>query len=643
MSRSPADERSAADYESAWRSITALIEAGESWSGNERNLCYLNNRDGTFSDISAATGLDFPDDGRAFAAGDLDGDGDLDLVLKARNAPGIRIVRNDWSAGNAIRVRVRGGPERRSAAGAIATIQAAGRRMEKTPRIGSGFLSQHSQELHFGLGSADAVEELRVRWPSGTERVWRNLAANRLYVVAEDSGHTASTGFEEPPRDTGSHDADRALPPPEPASGTWLVEPLAAPDWELEDLDGSARSLSDFRGAPLALNVWATWCPPCRVELRDFQRNLEGLERAGLNVVAVSVDEPGSVAEVAAFARSERLRFPVLFADRGFVTAYSVLKRNLFNLRSDLQIPTTFLLNRDGFIERIYQGRVEAERLLRDMEFLNEPAEARLARALPFEGRFFGPAPIRNYTALGTALLESDLPGAALPYFETAAARNPSDAILHFNLGTALAARDSLGAAQAAFERAVRMDPAYSEARNSLGVVLDRRGNHEAALAQFRTAVEASPSHQKSIGNLSTAYARSGQLDLAIETLEAAIARDPNSLGLLNRLGRLHARNGALDAARIRFDQALKVAPTDPGTLNNLALLAAQRGQFGEATAQLRDLVGKRPDFEPAYLALAQVQAATNDPEAARATLEALLDRYPGSAEARKMLARLAN
>lgn len=643
MSRSPADERSASDYESAWRSITALIEAGESWSGNERNLCYLNNRDGTFSDISAATGLDFPDDGRAFAAGDLDGDGDLDLVLKSRNAPGIRIVRNDWFEGNSIRVRVRGGSGRRSAPGATATIQADGRRTEKTPRIGSGFLSQHSHELHFGLGEADGVEELRVRWPSGTERVWRNLPANRLYAVAEDSDRIASMAFDSTPRGTGSNDAGRSLASPEPASGTWLVEPLAAPDWELKDLDGSARSLSDFRGAPLAVNVWATWCPPCRVELRDFQRNLEEFEQAGLQLVAVSVDEPGTAAEVAAFARSERLGFPVLLADRDFVTAYNVLKRNMFNLRSDLQIPTTFLLNRDGFIERIYQGRIEAEHLFRDMEFLNESADVRLARALPFEGRFLGPAPIRNYTALGTDLLESGLPGAALPYFETAAARVPSDAILQFNLGTALAARDSLAAAQAAFERAVRLNPAYSEARNSLGVVLDRLGNQKAAIDQFRVAVEASPSYEKAIGNLSTAYARSGQLALAMNTLEAAIASNPASVALLNRLGRLHARNGSLDAARNRFDQAFRVAPTDPDTLNNLALLAAQRGELGEATARLRDLVNKRPDFEPAYLSLAQVQAAANDPEGARATLEALLARYPGNPEARKMLERLAN
>ena len=171
MSRSPADERSASDYESAWTSITALIEGGESWSGNERNLCYLNNRDGTFADVSAATGLDFPEDGRSFATGDLDGDGDLDLVLKARNAPGIRVVRNDWSEGNSIRVRVRGGPAGSPAAGAIATVLADGRRIERTPRIGSGFLSQHSRDLHFGLGPANGVEELRVQWPSGTERV----------------------------------------------------------------------------------------------------------------------------------------------------------------------------------------------------------------------------------------------------------------------------------------------------------------------------------------------------------------------------------------------------------------------------------------------------------------------------------------
>ena len=641
MSRSPADERPASDYESAWTSITALIEGGESWSGNERNLCYLNNRDGTFSDVSAATGLDFLDDGRSFAAGDLDGDGDLDLVLKSRNAPGIRIVRNDWSEGNSIRVRVRGGSGSLSAASAVTTVVADGRRIERTPRIGSGFLSQHSQELHFGLGSANRVEELRVRWPSGAERVWRNLAANRLYTVSDDPARMDSTVFEAHPRGTGSQESKR-LPPPEEISGTWLVEPLAAPAWELENLDGLPRSLTDYRGAPLALNVWATWCPPCRVELRDFQRNLEEFERAGMQLVAVAVDEPGNAAEVGAFAREERLGFPVLLADRDFVTAYNVLKRNLFNLRSDLQIPTTFLLNSEGFIERVYQGRIEAKRLLRDMEFLNEPDAARLARAVPFEGRLLGPAPIRDYTALGSALLDSGLPGAALPYFGAAAAKVPHDAVLHYNLGTAQAVQNSLSAARASFEEAVRLDPAYSEARNSLGVVLTRLGDHGAAIEQFRAAVAADPSYEKAIGNLSTAYALSGQLVVAIETLESALASNPTSVGLLNRLGRLHARNGDLDAAQVRFDQALQAAPTDPDTLNNLALLAAQRGDFEEATARLRDLVTAQPDFEPAYLALAQVQVATNDPDRARATLERLLARNPANLEARKMLERLA-
>ena len=640
MSRSPTDERPASDYESAWTSITALIEGGESWSGNERNLCYLNNRDGTFSDVSAATGLDFLDDGRSFATGDLDGDGDLDLVLKSRNAPGVRIVRNDWSEGNSIRVRVRGGSGSLSAASAVTTVVADGRRIEKTPRFGSGFLSQHSQELHFGLGSANRVEELRVRWPSGTERVWRNLAANRLYTVSKNPARMDSAAFEAHPRGAGSQKPMR--PPPEEISGTWLVEPLAAPAWELENLDGLPRSLTDYRGAPLAVNVWATWCPPCRVELRDFQRNLQEFERAGIQMVAIAVDEPGNAAEVAAFAREERLGFPVLLANRDFVTAYSVLKRNLFNLRSDLQIPTTFLLNSQGFIERVYQGRIEAARLLRDMEFLNEPDPARLARAVPFEGRFLGPAPIRDYTALGTELLDSGLPGAALPYFGAATARVPHDAVLHYNLGTAQAVQNSLSDAKASFEQAVRLDPAYSEARNSLGVVLTRLGDHGAAIEQFRAAVATDPSYEKAIGNLSTAYARSGQIVVAFETLESALASNPTSVGLLNRLGRLRARNGDLDAAQVRFDQALQAAPTDPDTLNNLALLAAQRGDFEEATARLRDLVTAQPDFEPAYLALAQVQVATNDPDGARATLEGLLARNPANLEARKMLERLA-
>ena len=74
------------------RQINELIRSDVSWSGYERNVLYLNNHDATFSEVSGAVGLDFPDDSRSFVLADLDHDGRLELILKNRNAPQLRVL-----------------------------------------------------------------------------------------------------------------------------------------------------------------------------------------------------------------------------------------------------------------------------------------------------------------------------------------------------------------------------------------------------------------------------------------------------------------------------------------------------------------------------------------------------------------------
>ena len=93
VAKSPQNATPSSKYEQGWNAINELIRSDASWSGPERNTFYLNNRDGTFSDLSGTLGLDFPDDSRAFALLDLDHDGHLELVLKNRTAPQLRILR----------------------------------------------------------------------------------------------------------------------------------------------------------------------------------------------------------------------------------------------------------------------------------------------------------------------------------------------------------------------------------------------------------------------------------------------------------------------------------------------------------------------------------------------------------------------
>ncbi len=647
MSRSPQGSDPSGQYETAWTAITELIHGASSWSGRERNIAYLNNGDGTFSDISGASGLDFVDDSRAYAGADFDGDGDTDLVLKSRNEPGIRVLRNDFAMSeaparnNAIAIRARGSASNRDAIGARITVLAGGITAIKTIGAGSGFLSQHSKETVFGLGQAERVDKLRIEWPSGAEEVHTDVPVNFRIEVVEGSGVVSSQAFSTATRRLESLEADQDRTESSDPHGIWLVEPVPAPRWRLADTRGVAHDSADYRGSPLLLNVWATWCPPCREELRGLREHIGKLDQAGLQVVAVSVDDSDRSAAVAQFAGEEDLTFPVLLADSEFPSAYSLLKRHLLSRQTELRIPTTFLVNSDGYVEKIYEGVVAADQVVADTELLGETYERRLARVTPFDGLWFGSRPRRNHAELGAALLERGLVDLAVPYFERSVATTPHAPDSHYNLGTAYLRQGRLEEARGSFERALQWNQDYPEAHNSLGVVLTHLAGHEEAITHFHAAIASRGSYSKAIGNLATAYERAGKPERAVRALEAGIDANPGDLTLWNRLGTLHARRNDLSAAERSFREALRKDPAGAEAVTNLALLDAQRGNIAAAVDRLEGLLKEQPDAARAYFALAQVHASVGNRAAARDAIADLLARYPDHREAQRMLAQL--
>ena len=109
VGESPQNTTPAVNYERGWNAINELIRSDFSWSGHERNILYANNHDGSFSEVSGTAGLDFPDDSRAFALADLDHDGRLEVILKNRNAPQLRVLRNAMTdLGHSVAFRLRG-------------------------------------------------------------------------------------------------------------------------------------------------------------------------------------------------------------------------------------------------------------------------------------------------------------------------------------------------------------------------------------------------------------------------------------------------------------------------------------------------------------------------------------------------------
>ena len=118
VANSPRNPTPVANYELGWNAINELIRSDASWNGYERNVFYVNNHDGTFSDVSGTSGLDFLDDSRSFVLADIDHDGRLEVILKNRNAPQLRILRNAMKEiGNSIAFRLRGTKSNRDAIG----------------------------------------------------------------------------------------------------------------------------------------------------------------------------------------------------------------------------------------------------------------------------------------------------------------------------------------------------------------------------------------------------------------------------------------------------------------------------------------------------------------------------------------------
>ena len=150
----------------------------------EPNLAFRNLGDLRFEATGATWGLDRRGVSFGAATGDLDGDGDLDLVF-TNYRDGVTTLRNDSPNGGRIVVALRGTVSNRFGIGATVRVETAAGVQVRPLVLARGYLSTSEPVLHFGLGSEDTVQRLTVAWPSGHTQVFTGLAAGRRYTVTE--------------------------------------------------------------------------------------------------------------------------------------------------------------------------------------------------------------------------------------------------------------------------------------------------------------------------------------------------------------------------------------------------------------------------------------------------------------------------
>ncbi len=639
VGNSPLSPKPSHLYEQAWTAINELIRSDISWSGYERNILYANNQDGTFSDASGALGLDFIEDGRSFALADVDHDGRLELVLKNRSGPQVRILKNVIKdLPPSISFRLRGTKGNRDAIGTTVEVVTDSLRMRRTVQAGSGFLCQHTKEVLFGLGGTKGAVRAIIHWPGGQVQQLTGLPVNHRVWIEEGSDNFRAEPFK---TQEDMRLATVPLPEQYPAIvESWLLAPVAAPNFSLPDISGKLHSLSDLRGEPALVYLWSSG-------VDGWQSDLQALaaRAAHSRMITVNVDSPQELEGIRSEARKRSWPFPLLQASEDVAAIYNILYRQLYDRHRDLALPTGFLLDGAGNIVKVYQGRLDSIRLEQDFRGIPVNDEQRIAKALPFPGIRDAAEFRRNSLSYGSLYYQRGYYDQAADFFQRALADDPRSAEALYGLGSVYLQEQKNEEAREAFRRVTQLQPSYPgtlpNAWNNLGLVAAREQRIAEAVACFEKALQLSPDHPIALVNLGNAYRQMKNWDEALAILQKAVAVNPEDPEATYSLGMVYAqRNDSQNAYRY-LQTALELRPDYPEALNNLAILYLRTQRRDEAVRTFERCIQVAPRFDQAYLNLARVYSLEGEPEKARAVLQQLLIQHPGHEQAEKALAAL--
>ena len=542
VAKSPATQKPAPEYENGWSAINQAIREDYSWSGKQPNVFYVR-RDGKFVDASGVSGLDFAEDTRSFAVTDFDGDGYPDLILKSRLGPQVQAMQNNTgSAQHAIAILLRGTDSNRDAIGARVEVNG----QTQWLSAGSGFLSQHSKRLHFGVGDRQSAQ-VKIVWPSGVKQELSGLEPGYAYVITEGDAHPTRSAFR--PR--------RKLPAASVAGmnqaeygDSWLLEPAPLPE----------RRRRGF------LLLYAGTRP-------EFP--------AGVPVEYVDVSA-GDLAAV-----------------------YAVFHRYLFEYRGPFSLPVLFLVDGASCARKVYANIPDGETLAQDLANMDRFAEL----GLPFPGRYYKGVHRRNFYKFAAALYWAGYPEAAVPYLERAAEREQFNWKASMALGRLLAETGRQEDALRAFKNVLAVRADYPPALVGAGEALVKTNDAAGGREMFNRALSVDPKCADAANQLGILAAEASDFNVAREWFQRAISMERDNSGAINNLGVLYAKMGKPDDAIAAFRYGIGIAPDDESLYMNLGRIYVTLGRRNEARALMEQLLERKPDDETARKALAELEA----------------------------------
>ncbi|MCP3979126.1 MAG: tetratricopeptide repeat protein [bacterium] len=607
MSQTPVENEPVDEYQAGWDATMRLVHQGRSWSGHEKNCAFLNDRNGRFADVSSASGLNFDDDGRGVAVVDWDHDGDLDLWLRNRTAPRLRLMLNQTAGaatGSFVAFRLRGTAVNRDAIGARVELDLAGGRpaLARSLYAGEGFRSQSSKWLHFGLAEGDVVERIRVRWPGGASETFPAVEAGQRYVLVQGTGEAET--WARPERELGLVPGVSDLPESSRKGRVVVAHRIPALTLRYEDYLPGPPQVLEPSGEPTLVNLWASWCTPCVTELRELTDHAEELRKAGLRVVALTVegvdDDDTTPRDAANLLEQIGYPFESGVATTELLDRLELYQETLYGRVPEFGVPLSLLLDRQGRVAMIYRGAVSKQQLLEDVRLLDASSDVLREASLPFAGRWYTPHPsVDTFLPIVAKMFVERDAEDAVRFLQLSAERQEARltaesgaedkaalADTHYSLATALADEQRLRDAVPHYVRTLQLSRDHLDAHIGLGVAMSTLGDLARAIPVLERALELSPDNARVLNNLGLAYHIRGDVPRAMQHYRRSIELDPDSEEVHYNLGQAFLMSGQAQSAKAEFLEALRIDPESLGALTDLAWILATHPDAGLRDAE---------------------------------------------------------
>ena len=647
-----------------------MFGEGRSFSGHESNCCYLNPGNspaagGKFANISAASGLDYPDDARAIALLDWDQDGDLDVWASNRNAPRLRLLRNEIpKSGHFVSLQLvgNGTTTSRDAIGARVEVILAASAPEDSPRsittlrAGEGFLSQNSKSLHFGLGNTQQIDKVVVSWPGGQKEIFSDVQVDTQNRLVQGTG--TAQPLKTAPRKIELTADTQILPEAAVTNAIRLITPVAMPSLPYQTWDGTNRSLQSESKKPTLVILWASWCMPCLEELKELAQAQEKLRKAGINIIALSVDGVGE--DKTDSENSQRvlksLKFPFASgrATEDLLFGLQRMHDRQAAIQRPLPLPTSLLLSANDELVIFYKGPLEISELLNDLSHLEDTAKERIAHSASIPGRVLDHKTIRQVQAVAEAeqrfktanlFQKNKLWRQVLGQYDeilnlwdgknetpSLHVENKTNTLSRLSdsqpsgkrvqiLSLAYAGRgqahEQLGQLKAAledYEQAMAILPQDTQIYLRSGNVRTKLKDFTGAVNDYTIALEKEPESHEALMRRAAAYKRLQNYRAAVDDYGQVLRISPETRRAYIERAKLFMTLSTYDRALEDFSVALGLNLQDAETLTNRGSCYGNLGQSGLAQKDFAEAIRLNPRSPIAYNNLGWLLATCADP-----------------------------